>query len=243
MKTSQTDLQQKILNKLMFTTGCRYGELQRVTDNHDLFNYHLKELLQKELILKQKLADSNINYALTEKGRQLVALMEEDGQIQKQIKVGMFIDLIRKEKGNYQMLLHKRLKHPHYGYSGAVTGKLKWGQSLEENLKRELMEEIRVVPLHYQIIGTVRELFRNEQQEIVGDGVYFVMVVDDWVGKVNYKSIEGEYYWHDIDRILELNKIFRTGFEKGLPYLNWYLVEGKDSKPYIIENGSEGLKY
>jgi ADP-ribose pyrophosphatase YjhB (NUDIX family) len=238
MEDIRADLPKQLLTKLMFVTGCKYSELEKVTDNHDLFNYHLKELQHKGLVVK-----NGTLYQLTEKGRQAVALMEEDGELQRQIKVGLFIDLVRKENGKDQMLLHKRLKHPHYGYSGAVTGKLKWGQTLEENLRRELMEELQVTPVHFKLIGSVRELFRNEDQDIVGDGVYFVYIVDEWVGEISYQSIEGEYYWHDIDRILELDKIFRTGFEKGLPYLNHYLAHPDQPGQYVFENGSEGLKY
>jgi ADP-ribose pyrophosphatase YjhB (NUDIX family)/predicted transcriptional regulator len=238
MKDTLPEMQLKLLNKLMFSSGSKYSELEQITDNHDLFNYHLKELQTKELLTK----DSNL-YQLTEKGRQLVALMEEDGELQQQIKAGIFIDLIRYKDGKPQLLLYKRLKHPHYGYSGAVTGKLKWGTSLEENLKREMDEELGVVPLEYKIIGAVRELFRNEQLTVVGDGVYFVIVVTKWQGEPRESGLEGEYYWYDIDRILELDKIFRSGFILGLPHLYNFLKDPDHNTPYVIENGSDGLKY
>jgi len=93
-----------LLSKLMLSDRLRYSDLHRAFDNHDLFNYHLRELVSKGFVKKEK-----NTYSLTENGKQFVATMEEDGKIQKQFKVGMWIDVIRKYKGNFQMLLHRRL--------------------------------------------------------------------------------------------------------------------------------------
>lgn len=233
-----TTLKIRILNKLMFVEKISYSELEKVTSNHDLFNYHLKELLKSEFITKE-----DKNYSLTAKGRQFVSLMEEDGALQKQFKVGMFINVVRKEKGTYQLLLHKRLKHPHYGYIGAVTGKLKWGQNLEQNMRRELMEEIGMEVKKYSILGVVREIFLDPQSKVSGDGVFFVIVVEEWEGEIRSKSEEGEYFWHDIDKILELDKIFRKGFEQGIPKIMAFLGDRTKFSQYVIENGTDALEY
>jgi ADP-ribose pyrophosphatase YjhB (NUDIX family) len=235
---TETEMRKSILVKLMFSQEIKYGELQKITDNHELFNYHLKELVAKGYVAK-----NNSIYSLTETGKQQVALMEEDGERQKQFKVGMFINIVRKQDNKYQMLLYKRLKHPHFGYSGAVTGKLKWGDSLKENLARELDEELKIVPTQFKNIGVVRETFLNEMGEKVNDGVFFVFAVTKWEGTPAEKSEEGEYYWHDIDNILNLKKIFRLGFERGLPYLEKYLKEPESFSQYILENGEDKLGF
>ena len=216
----ETELQRAILNKLMFSNGLRYSQLHEVTDNHDLFNYHLRFLLSKKQIIKE-----NNLYVLTEEGRKIVGYMEEDGQMQGKFKIGIFIDIIRKKGKIYQQLLHKRLKHPHYGYIGAVTCKVKWGESIEDNLKRELMEEVGIVPEKWSIVGVVREFFLNENKEKVCDGIFFVIVVEEFDGEPELKSIEGEYFWYDIDKILGLDKIFREGFENGLPHIKKFLKD------------------
>jgi len=235
--TETVDIKKAILQKLMFVEYTSYGDLEKITTNHDLFNYHLKELQKSEFVEK-----TEKGYALTAKGRHFVSLMEEDGSMQRQFKVGMFIDLVRKIDGKYQMLLHRRLKHPHYGYSGAVTGKLKWGESLESNVKRELMEELRIEISDFSVIGVSREIFHNEQGEVSGDGVFFVVVVQNWTGGLCQKNEEGEYYWHDIDKILELDKIFKKSFERGIPLLKAYL-EGKENGQFVVENGTDRLRY
>jgi ADP-ribose pyrophosphatase YjhB (NUDIX family)/predicted transcriptional regulator len=235
---TEAELKKAILNKLMFVNEISYGELHKVTKNHDLFNYHLRELVSKGFVNK-----NGSNYSLTVLGKQQVSHMEEDGQYQKQIKVGMFIDVIRKQNEKWQMLLHRRLKHPHYGYIGSITAKLRWGDSIPENLIRELKEEIDVTPTEYSFTGVVREVFRNEHGEKVGDGVFFVIAVTKWEGNPQEKSVEGEYFWHDIDDILNLDKIFRGGFEKGLPHLERFIDDPQNYVPYIYENNDDKLNY
>ncbi len=235
---TETQMQKEILNKLMFSERLKYSDIESKFPDHNLFNYHLRELLKKGYIKK-----SPDGYKLTTKGKQNVSHMEEDGQYQQQFKVGMFIDIIKEENGKYYMMLYKRLKHPHYGYSGSVTGKLKWGDSLEDNLKRELMEELNIVPTEFKNTGVFREVFYNEEKEKVGDGVFFIIVVTKWYGVPNETSEEGEYYWCEIDKILDQEKIFRKGFELGLPKLKEYLKDKENFKPYIVENLGESLKY
>ncbi len=222
----------------MFSPSLTYGELHKASGNHDLFNYHLRELVAKGLILK-----NGSSYSLSSEGRQQVSLMEEDGQYQKQFKVSMFIDLLRYHEGNWQMLLFRRKKHPHYDYIGAVTGKLKWGESLEHNMRRELQEELAIVPTEFKVAGIHREIIRNETGEIVGDGVFFVIFVTKWEGSPNSQNIEGEYFWHDIDKIFELDKIFRKGFETGLPHIKEFLANPTAFTPYITEPDEEKLEY
>lgn len=233
-----SEMQIEILRQVMFGNKMSYSDIHEITENHDLFNYHLRELVKSEYLSK----DSGI-YSLAKKGKQFVSHMEEDGTSQKQFKVSMFIDLIRREKGKYQMLLHRRLKHPHYGYIGAVTGKLKWGQCIKDNVSRELEEELDISVNEMKVIGVVREIFKNKEMELVGDGVFFVIVVEKWEGDIPEKGEEGEYFWCDIDKILELDRIFKKGFEVGLPHLERYLKNRKEYAPYVIENGTEGLEY
>jgi len=222
----------------MFSSSLSYGQLHKITGNHDLFNYHLRELVSKGLVVK-----TDSTYSLTQHGRQQVALMEEDGQYQKQFKVGMFINLFRKHKGKWQMYLYKRLKHPHYGYIGDVTGKLCWGESLDDNLKRELMEELGIVPTKYIIAGVNRNLFRNEAGDVVGDGVFISFYVTTWTGEPKSKNMEGEYFWHDLDDVLSLEPIFREGLEYGIPKKLAYLEGKSPYSPFIVEHGADKLKY
>lgn len=222
----------------MFVASATYTELHSVTENHDLFNYHLRELVTKGLVEK----DANA-YSLTTLGRQQVALMEEDGKYQKQFKVSMFINMFRKYGGKWQMLLHRRKKHPHYDYIGAVTGKLQWGQSLEQNLVRELSEELGITPKRFDVVGVHREIFHDESGKEVGDGVFFVISVTEWEGTPIEKNIEGEYFWHDIDRILELDKIFRQAFTTWIPFHKKYLAKPGSTTQQVIEEGKDQLGF
>ncbi|MBN1618123.1 NUDIX domain-containing protein [Candidatus Dojkabacteria bacterium] len=231
-------MQIEIMRKMMFSGELLYSKIHEVTENHDLFNYHLRELVKNGYLEKNQKS-----YSLTKKGKQFVSNMEEDGTLQQQFKVGMFITLVREKRGKYQMLLFKRLKHPHFGYIGSVTGKLKWGQSIEDNAIREVKEELNIDVSKVKIVGVDREIFRDKDMNPVGDGVFFDVVIEEWSGTISEKSVEGEYFWYDIDKILELDRIFSKGFELGLPHLRRYLKDRKNYMPYIVENGTEGLDY
>lgn len=232
------DLKNKILNTLMFKEETLYSELEKITDNHDLFNYHLKDLINKGLVEKE-----NNKYRLSISGRQTVALMEEDGKYQKQYKVGMFINLIRKVNGKKQILLYRRLKHPHFGYVGSVSCKLTWGSSLTENLKRELFEELGIELVKYEIIGVNHELFQNEKGELVGDGIFFVSVVTEWKGEPAEKSIEGDYFWCDIDNVFEVENLFKESMQQRIPEILKYLENPDTYQRFVFENGFEKCNF
>ncbi len=221
----------------MLASDLRYSELEAGITNHDLFNYHLKELQVQQLIQKNDAG----GYELTPQGRQQVALFEEDGTSQTPYKVGLFIALIRQNNDKTQMYLFKRKKHPHYGYSGDITAKLKWGTSLEENLQRELEEELGIQATKFDLLGTYKKTFRDEQGKVMGEGVYFQYVVTEFVGTPSASNIEGEYYWCDIDEILKQENIFRESLEFSVPRIKQYLALGKVNQ-FTIEQGSK-LKY
>ena len=234
----KAELKITLLKKLMFASSLTYSELHKITDNHDLFNYHLRELVTKGLVQKKE-----SKYSLTQPGRQQVALMEEDGMYQEQFKVSMFINIFRQHRGKWQMYLHRRKKHPHYDYIGAVTGKLHWGQSLEDNLKRELEEELTIVPINYDLVGVHREIFHDEAGAEVGDGVFFVISVTKWEGNPIKMNIEGEYFWCNIDEILKLDKIFRKAFATWIPFHKKYLENPAKFKQQVIEQGQDRLGF
>jgi len=94
------------------------------------------------------------------------------------------------------------------------------------------------------MIGAVRTRAYGEKDQIANDGIYFVFVIDKWSGEIPGKNTEGEFYWHDIDKILELDKIFREGFETGLPYLKRYLdMKDKKDFQYVLDIETKSVKF
>ena len=66
MITVKNRHQMNILRELMFHKNMSYTTLSEACKDHDLFNYHLKELSNKGYILK-----NNRGYALTDQGKEI----------------------------------------------------------------------------------------------------------------------------------------------------------------------------
>ncbi len=102
--------------------------------------------------------------------------MERELQVPR-IAVGAVI------KENDKILLVKRKKPPAEGLWAIPGGKVKWGETLEQALKREIEEEAHVKIEIEKFLKTVEVFARNEKQEIV-----FHYVILDYLAKIT----EGE---------------------------------------------------
>lgn len=221
MITIKNKYQLQILRELMFQKKASYSNLSKACSDHDLFNHHLKELIRKEYIYKN--IDS---YELTEKGKSIVDFMEEDSSIQDRLKTSLFIWILSENK----LLLHKRLKHPYYGYVGSISGKMKLGEKVNDTIKREVKEEVGAEPIDIEILGTKRAMFIDKQSNIKTDGLYLVCLVTKYKGDILYKGIEGEYFWEDIDKVLTYEKMFKKGIIYDILWIQDYIKnDGKYS--------------
>lgn len=206
--------QMNILRELMFHKNMSYTTLSEACKDHDLFNYHLKELISKEYILKDQKG-----YSLTDKGKEITDFMEEDTKIQDRFKTSIFIWPIRNKK----VLLHKRLKHPYYGYVGSISGKMKIGEKIDETITRELKDEINIEPISIELLGVKRAIFVNKKKKVTTDGIYLVYLISDFKGKIKLNGIEGDYFWEDIDKVLDYDKMFKKGISYDIDWIKEYV--------------------
>ncbi len=122
--------------------------------------------------------------------------MERELQVPR-IAVGAVI------KENDKILLVKRKKTPAEGLWAIPGGKVKWGETLEQALKREIEEEAHVKIEIEKFLKTVEVFARNEKQEIV-----FHYVILDYLAKIT----EGEP--HAGDDALEIRWFAKGELEK-----------------------------
>lgn len=153
----------------------------------DHFSYHLRALLEEKYVKKEKMA-----YSLTSKGKMLAGKIDtEIHKIEKQPKVSVIIIPHKTVRGKERFLIQQRMKEPYFGYKGFISGKVKFGETLEEAASRELMEEAGVggkFRFCYEIHEMVYDKLTGEQLE---DKFFHVVEFYNLTGKIAAKTPEG----------------------------------------------------
>ena len=225
---AESEIQRKVLSKCsFFKDGAKFSELQIRDIDHDLYTYHLKQLVEKKLLVK----DAG-KYLLTHAGKCLVTNIDEiDVNMPSIFKVSVYLCPIR---GN-QILLTKRLKHPQFGYIGLVAEKKKYGEKIIDTAKRALKEETGLKGGEYEIIGNLHQIRKDINSKIIEDGVFYVCLVKDFAGELIEKSLEGEYFWVDLDQVKDLEKIFKPSLEVIVAEITKRLAANKSQEKFMYE--------
>lgn len=128
--------QMAILRHLLLSPSAGFAQLQKTTNlSSDHFNFHIAKLVDVGYV--EKTDDGE--YTLTREGKEFANRMDtDDNVIEKQPKLSVAL-IIENQDGKF--LSQQRLKQPFYGFWGRPTGKIRWGETLEETGARELLEE------------------------------------------------------------------------------------------------------
>lgn len=132
---SAHEVQMRILRRLLFVPSAQFNDLLKQTElTSDHFNFHIKKLLEVGYVAKE-----NDQYKLTRDGKEYANRMDTDQKvIEKQPKISVLI-IVENSEGKF--LSQERRKQPFYGFWGRMTGKVRWGETLEQAALRELEEE------------------------------------------------------------------------------------------------------
>ncbi|OGM18014.1 hypothetical protein A2685_00955 [Candidatus Woesebacteria bacterium RIFCSPHIGHO2_01_FULL_37_10] len=195
------EIQRQILHKSRFIkSGAKYSQLKIENVENDLFNYHLQQLVKKDLLKK-----SGTVYLLTSEGKAIVTnIDEEDLKNPPNFKVSVYMCLLDKNK----VLLYERRKHPQYGYVGFPSGKIRFGENLLDTAKRELFEETGL-KADFKLIGNIRQIRKNKSEEILEDGLFYICFSDSFNGNFESQGKEGRFFWQELDDINSIKKLFK----------------------------------
>ncbi len=141
MNQNPHDIQKYILKHLLFTKDSRFTDMVPKGMTTDHFNFHVKRLVEENLIVKNEKG----TYELSLKGKEYANRFDTDSKemvFEKQAKTSVLIAAVRiRGDGTKEYLFQKRLKQPFFGVYAFLGGKIKYGESIVDAAKRELMEE------------------------------------------------------------------------------------------------------
>jgi ADP-ribose pyrophosphatase YjhB (NUDIX family) len=188
-------IQDCILTALLKTEKpVRYSAIKSEKVDNDLFNYHLQFLVKKNYIIK---SEENL-YTLSKKGKEHVQQFDIHGQVHNYFKVSVLTYVLNEQN---QILLQKRLRHPYYGDTGVVSGKVDLGETVEMAASRKFAEETGL-KCAFKLAGVHRKTRRDNNKRVIEDTLYHVCFGKNPTGKLVTKNDFGENYWADLQEAL-----------------------------------------
>jgi len=164
---------------------------------NDLFNYHLKALIRKQLVDK-----GDEGYRLSADGRRYVADVHHmSDQANRLFKLNVITIVSRIYEGNVQILTQKRLSQPSYGLVGVMGGTIVKGETLETGARRKLQQETGLMA-EFRAVGFERRMLYKEGV-LFSDLLFPICYATTYSGTLQTVTEFGENYWVDIDQAIE----------------------------------------
>ncbi len=196
-------VQSDILVYLLFHNNSRFSEINVNKLDTDSFNFHLKSLLEAGLIEKK-----DTTYSLTLKGKEFANRFDTNiSQIEKQAKLGVVLICTKKEQDHTLYLMQQRLKHPFYGYNGFITGKITWGETVNETATRELQEETNLTGT-ISLAGIEHKMDYSDQSQLLEDKFFYVCKITDIKGTLHEQFQGGRNFWVEKQEIEKMDNLF-----------------------------------
>lgn len=224
-------MQTLILRELLFVPSARYSNLQKASGlDSDHFKFHLARLVAVGYVEK-----TERTYRLTTAGKEYANKIDTDaGTLERQPKSAVILVVERESQGTKEYLVQERLKHPYYGFWGFPSGKIRWGESILDTARRELLEE---TGLDGEFIhsGVYHERdIRPDTREVIEDKIFHVMFCARTRGTLLAEFPGGRNAWRTLDDVRRETSRYKSFDQEA--------AIGIDRIPYseaIVEYGDE----
>jgi 8-oxo-dGTP diphosphatase len=220
-------VQSSILCELLFIKEGRFGQLNKLGLSTDHFSFHINQLVDWGLVDKLEKG----RYCLSKKGKEFANRFDtEKTEVERQAKVAVLIVGVKKEGNVKKYLIQQRLKQPYFGFWGFLTGKIKWGETVEEAGARELMEEAGLKG-KLTLTAVKHKMDYDQKSKLLEDKYFFVIRASELQGEMTEKFEGGENKWMEKKEILELTDLF-DGVEESMDLvgkINFAFSESKYS--------------
>ncbi len=193
--------QKELIRKLSFVEQAKFNELLIDGLESEHMNYHLKKLVSLKFI--KKVGNS---YSLTDTGKDYLNMLDDNvNMIEKQPKTSVLLHVIRKNKnGEVEQLVSKRTIHPYKGKVGRLTGKVRFGETLQEAAERELYEETGLKATSYTLEEVYHKIRTDDKVEVVQDVLFYRFFITGITGTLIENTPVQQNLWassKDLDKL------------------------------------------
>jgi ADP-ribose pyrophosphatase YjhB (NUDIX family) len=181
-------VQHEILERLRQSPdGLRYASMRPDGIENDLFNYHLKYLVQGGLAVK--VAD---RYRLTTAGKE--QLIEQNpidhAGSSHRFKIASLCLVLQ----DGRLLYQRRTRQPFLGEQGMIGGGLYRGELATDAASRRLTEEAGLTA-SFRLIGMLRKRHRDPEGHLYSDIIFHVCATAAASGRLVERNEFGEHEW------------------------------------------------
>jgi len=221
-------IQLLILSKLLFADRLLYSEIKPDEMEGSQFKFHLDKLKKSGFVQKE-----DEYYSLSEKGKNYANSFDLDYK-HSNVQAKHTVVMCCVSKNFKQVLIYKRLKNPFYGCLGFPTGKVRYGESIEEAAIRELKEETNLSGSSPELVGIRHfRVYTKQDKKLVEDKVMYIFRFIEPKGRLKDDK-EGEFQWVPIDRI-------RSVVKKPLEEFDEFLEMVLDKKSHLTFKESKHI--
>ncbi len=211
-------VQISILRELLFHPSLPFSRLQKETKlESDHFKFHSKRLLELGYIGKT----GSGQYSLTILGKEYANKLDTDSNtVERQAKTAALLVVIRQsDQGTTEILIQQRLKQPFFGFWGRPTGKIRWGETIIEGAKRELLEETGLTA-DCEVKGVYHKIdLQTEDDSLLEDKIFYAVVCTNTQGVLLESFEGGKNAWMTPSTIQKLPKKFECIEKDHIKYL------------------------
>lgn len=173
-------VQKDIVRTLVSSGNARFSVLKPKRIESNLFMYHLNQLLQRGVVEK-----NDGSYSLTSKGRAFVDRANLDKLVFR-VQPKILTILAVETKGGKWLLLERK-HEPHMNRTGFPSGKIHFGEPLNDAAERELFEKTGIVDVPLKLRGNICMRFLDKST---------LQVMNHIIGYVYYAKVANELEPH-----------------------------------------------